>query len=265
MLAIAVTTRAAAVAGTFYPGSAAELAATVDRLLDGVAVPDGPCPKALIVPHAGYVYSGPIAASAFARVRPHGARITRVVLVGPAHRVFVAGLVSPGATRLATPLGEIAVDTAALAATGVPEHAAAHAREHSLEVELPFIQRVAPDARIVPLAGTRGDAAEVGRVLEQLWGGPETLIVISSDLSHHLPYAQGRAIDEATCATIVAREPIVEGDRACGSIGINGLTWIARKRGLRIELLDRRSSGDTAGPRDAVVGYAAFAIYEDAA
>ncbi|NVB77212.1 MAG: AmmeMemoRadiSam system protein B [Kofleriaceae bacterium] len=249
------TIRAAAVAGTFYPGSASELTATVDHLLDAVAVVDGPCPKALIVPHAGYIYSGPIAASAFARVRPYGDRITRVVLVGPAHRVFVPGLVSPGATKLATPLGTLSVDTAALASAGIEPNAAAHAREHSLEVELPFIQRVAPEAQIIPLAGTRADAADVGRVLEQLWGGPETLIVISTDLSHYLPYAEGRAIDQDTCNKIVAGEPVLERERACGSIGINGLTWVARRKQLRIELLDLRSSGDTAGSRDEVVGY----------
>lgn len=266
MLATAVvdTVRAAAVAGTFYPASASELGATVDRLLDGVAIPGGPCPKALIVPHAGYIYSGPIAASAFARVRPYGDRIARAVLVGPAHRVFVAGLVSPGATMLATPLGALRVDTAALEAAGIEANAAAHAREHSLEVELPFIQRVAPEAQIVPLAGTRADAANVGRVLEQLWGGPETLIVISTDLSHYLPYAEGRALDRDTCNKIVAGEPILERDRACGSIGVNGLTWLARRKQLRIDLVDLRSSGDTAGSRDEVVGYAAFAVYEDA-
>jgi len=260
------TVRAPAVAGTFYPGSAAELGTTVDRLLAAVDIDrSAPCPKALIVPHAGYVYSGPIAASAFARVAPFGARITRVVLVGPAHRVFIDGLVSPGASRMRTPLGELEVDDAALAA--LPEvvaHPAAHAREHSLEVELPFLQRVTPNAKLVPLAGTRAKPELVGAALEKLWGGPETLIVISSDLSHYLPYAEGRSIDEQTCARIVALEPTIAGEHACGSIGINGLVWVARRKQLRIELIDLRSSGDTAGSRDEVVGYAAFAAYEAA-
>jgi MEMO1 family protein len=260
------TVRAPAVAGTFYPGSASELGATVDRLLAAVEVdPSAPCPKALIVPHAGYVYSGAIAASAFARIAPYGDRITRVVLVGPAHRVYVEGLVSPGASRLRTPLGELAVDEAALAA--LPQFAAnpgVHAREHSLEVELPFLQRVTPHAKLVPLAGTRAKPGLVGAALETLWGGPETLIVISSDLSHYLPYDEARRIDEQTCARIVALDPSIAGDQACGSIGINGLLWVARKRGLRVELVDLRSSGDTAGSRDEVVGYGAFALYEAA-
>jgi len=250
------------VAGSFYPASPTELGATVDRLLAGVTVtPGAPCPKALIVPHAGYVYSGPIAASAFARVKPYSDRISRVVLVGPAHRVYVEGLVSPGAAWLRTPLGEIAIDAAAATFTANPS---AHAREHSLEVELPFLQRVAPRASIVPLAGTRAKPEIVGAALEELWGGPETLIVISSDLSHYLPYAEGRRTDEQTCARITAFEPSIHGEQACGSIGINGLLWVAKRKQLRIELIDLRSSGDTAGSRDEVVGYAAFALYEGA-
>lgn len=260
------TIRSPAVAGTFYPGSADELRALVDRLLGAVNVPADPrCPKALIVPHAGYVYSGPIAASAFARVAPHGDRITRVVLIGPAHRVFVGGLVSPGASRLRTPLGELEVDLEALAQLrDVGIDASAHAREHSLEVELPFLQRVTPRAKIVPLAGTRADPELVGRVLETLWGGPETLIVISSDLSHYLPYAEGRATDERTVARILALDTTLAGEDACGSIGINGLAWLARKRQLSIELIDLRSSGDTSGSKDQVVGYGAFALYDGA-
>jgi MEMO1 family protein len=260
---VADTVRAPAVAGTFYPAARSELGETVDRLLAAVRIPPGaPCPKALIVPHAGYVYSGPIAAIAFARVAPHAARITRVVLVGPTHRVFVSGLVSPGASHLRTPLGDLEVDREALAKLpDVPVDPAPHAREHSLEVELPFIQRVAPRAKIVPLAGTRADPELVGRTLEALWGGPETLIVISSDLSHYLPYADARATDERTAARIVALDTTLAGEDACGSIGINGLAWIARKRGLRIELLDLRTSGDTAGRKDEVVGYGAFALY----
>ena len=256
--------RAPAVAGTFYPSSASELGALVDRLLAAASVPaDAPCPKALIVPHAGYVYSGPIAASAFARIAPHRERITRVVLVGVSHRVYVEGLATPGCARLRTPLGEIEIDREALRGLGgIEDNVAAHAREHSLEVELPFLQRVAPHAKIVALAGSRAEPERVGRVLEALWGGPETLIVISSDLSHYLPYAQGRELDRETCARITAFDMAITGDRACGSVGINGLAWIARKKQLRCELIDLRSSGDTAGSRDEVVGYAAFALYE---
>lgn len=261
------TIRSPAVAGTFYPASAGELGSLVDRLLAAVAVPaSARRPKALIVPHAGYVYSGPIAASAFARVAPYGDQITRVVLVGPAHRVFVEGLVSPGASALRTPLGDLAVDVDALRLLdGVGANARVHAREHSLEVELPFLQRVTPRAKVVPLAGTRADPEVVGRALDLLWGGPETLIVISSDLSHYLPYAEARATDERTAQRILARDTTLAGEDACGAIGINGLAWVARKRELTIELLDLRTSGDTAGRRDEVVGYGAFAIYEGAA
>jgi MEMO1 family protein len=260
---VADTVREPAVAGTFYPSGQDELAALVDRLVAGVAVPpNARRPKALIVPHAGYVYSGPIAASAFARIVPFGASITRVVLVGPAHRVFVQGLVSPGAQRLRTPLGELVVDTDALAQIGVPANAAAHAREHSLEVELPFLQRVTPNAKIVPLVGTRAEPAVTSRILDALWGGPETLVVISTDLSHFLPYDAGRTHDRRTCENIVAQAFTFASEDACGSIGLNGLGWLGRTRKLEVELLDLRSSGDTAGTKDEVVGYAAFAVYE---
>jgi AmmeMemoRadiSam system protein B len=254
-----MTVRPEAVAGSFYPAVAAQLDAQLTALLGAVNAPAGPCPKAVIAPHAGYVYSGPIAASAFARIAPCGDRIERVVLVGPAHRVFVRGLVGTGADRLRTPLGEIEVEP-----IDVPANAAAHAREHSLEVELPFLQKVCPRARVVALAGSSAAAHEVGALLERLWGGPETLIVISSDLSHYLPYDEGRALDTRTSHQILALDPSIEGEHACGAIGINGLLWAARRRGLTAELVDLRSSGDTAGSRDEVVGYGAFAFYEAA-
>jgi AmmeMemoRadiSam system protein B len=259
-----VTSRPPAVAGAFYPASAEELAGTIDRLIGEISLDRAPRPKALIVPHAGYIYSGAIAASGFARVA--GAEFTRVVLLGPAHRVAVRGLVWPGTTHLATPLGDVEVDVEAL--QRVPEvvaHPAAHAREHSLEVELPFVQRLLPRAKVVPIAASYASAEQVGRVLDALWGGPETLIVISSDLSHYHPYRDGRAIDERTAAKIVALDTALTGEEACGCTGINGLAWAGKRRGLRIELLDLRSSGDTAGTRDEVVGYGAFAGYEGAA
>jgi AmmeMemoRadiSam system protein B len=260
--------RPPAVAGSFYPASPPVLRAMVGEMLaDAGARPvRAACPKALIVPHAGYVYSGPIAASAFARVAPFADRIERVVLVGPAHRVFVDGIASPGATRLATPLGEVAVDGEALA--GLPQIVAsplAHAREHSLEVELPFLQAIAPRAKVVPLVSSTASPAELGRVLESLWGGPETLIVISSDLSHYLDYRAGRALDTRTAARIVALDQDLAGEEACGAVGINALAYVARRKGLTAELVDLRSSGDTAGPRDEVVGYGAFALYEGVA
>jgi len=253
-----MTVRPPAVAGTFYPGARDALDAQLSQLLGAVKTPEGPCPKALIVPHAGYVYSGPIAASAFALVAPYGDRIERVVLVGPAHRVFVDGLASTGADRLGTPLGEVEVEQI----DGVHANPAAHAREHSLEVELPFLQKVCPKARVIALCGSRATPEEVGALLERNWGGPETLIVISSDLSHYLPYAEGRLVDQETAEQILALDATVEGEHACGSIGINGLLWVAERRGMDVELVDLRSSGDTAGTRDEVVGYGSFAFYE---
>ena len=255
-----VTVRQPAVAGSFYPASPEVLDAQVTKLLAQAKQPAGPCPKALIVPHAGYIYSGPIAASAFARIAPYGERITRVVLIGPAHRVFVNGLASTGADVLRTPLGDIEVEPV----SGIHANPAAHAREHSLEVMLPFLQKVCPNARVIALCGSRAAPHEVGALLQQYWGGPETLIVISSDLSHYLPYAEGREIDQQTADQILALDPTIEGDHACGSIGINGLLWIGKKMQLRAELVDLRSSGDTAGDKAEVVGYGAFAFYEAA-
>ena len=259
--------RPPAVAGTFYPASPAVLDALVKRLLAEASTSRGAPtrrPKALIVPHAGYVYSGPIAASAYALLAPHAASIRRAVVIGPAHRVPITGLAAPGATRMRTPGGDVAVDVGAIAAVeSIGTSAAAHAQEHSIEVQLPFLLEVAPHATVVPLAFGRASATEVARVLESLWGGDETVIVVSSDLSHYLPYATGRAEDERTAARILAldRAPLA-GDEACGAEGINGLLAVARARGMRAELVDLRSSGDTAGPRDEVVGYGAFAFYE---
>jgi AmmeMemoRadiSam system protein B len=253
--------REPAVAGSFYPESPVVLEELVDSLL---AAPSRPlaadcCPKALIVPHAAFEYSGAVAASAFALVAPYADRIERVVVIGPAHKMYVDGLVSPGATILRTPLHDFEVEVPA----NIPESPRAHAREHSIEVELPFLARVAPRARIVPLIGSDAEPHRVADVLESLWGGPETLIVISSDLSHYLPYAEARARDERTVVRILALEPGLSDEDACGALGINGLAWVARKKELVIELVDRKSSGDTAGTHDAVVGYAAFALFED--
>ena len=254
--------RPPAVAGTFYPADPGELARTLDAHLAAVKpAAAGACPKALIVPHAGYIYSGPIAASAFARIAPFGERIERVVLIGPAHRMYVEGLATPGAARLRTPLGEVEVDAAA---RELPANPAAHAREHCLEVELPFLQRVAPHAKVLPVIGSSASPAEVAALLERHWGGPETLIVISSDLSHYEPYADAARHDRKTADRILAHDATLEGEDACGALGINGLLHLARGKRLRIELVDLRSSGDTAGSRDEVVGYGAFAVYEAA-
>ncbi len=257
--------RPSAVAGTFYPEDPEALGALVDRLLGAVRLdPSEPSPKALVVPHAGYVYSGAVAASGFARLASARDVVTRVVLIGPAHRVAVRGLVWPGARSLATPLGGVTVDLEALRQIPKVEASAfAHAGEHSLEVELPFLQRVVPHAEVVPLAAGTASAAEVGEVLEALWGGPETRVVISTDLSHYLPYEEGKRRDEATVARIVALDSeSIDHDQACGATGLAGLLWVARRKGLTARLYDRRSSGDTSGDRRRVVGYAALGFSE---
>lgn len=251
--------RHAAVAGLFYPGKAHELAATVDALLAGAELRDRR-PKALVVPHAGYEYSGAIAASAFAQIVPIAKQLERVVLLGPAHREYVVGIASVGAAELETPLGRLAVDDGALARIEHAPNARAHAFEHSLEVMLPFLQRIAPHVTVVPLLASEADPTVVGGAIAALWGGPETLIVISSDLSHYLPYDRARTRDAETALHIVRGE-LVDSDRACGAVAINGLTRAARQQRLAPELLDLRSSGDTAGDRDRVVGYGAFAYY----
>ncbi len=257
------TTRPAAVAGTFYPGHRRPLEATVDELL-GAAVQRAGRPKALVVPHAGYVYSGAIAASAYAQLRDP--LPTRVVLLGPAHFEYVRGLALPGADSFATPLGEVPVDAAAVDVLAplpcVVVEPAAHRREHSLEVQLPFLQRVLPTFTLVPLAVGEVQVEEVESVLDALWGGDETVVIISTDLSHYLPYDEARTVDRATAASILAGDRDIAPDQACGADGLRGLLAVARRRGLSVEQLDLRNSGDTAGDRSRVVGYGAFAFYE---
>lgn len=251
--------RPSAVAGTFYPGEPRALAEAVDRLLAEVeAAPVLEMPKVLIVPHAGYIYSGPIAATAYAQLRPFADQYRRVVLVGPAHRVRLHGMAASGAQAFKTPLGVVPVEPT----NAVHADPLAHAREHSLEVQLPFLQRVLPKVVIVPLVVGSASPEEVGRILEELWGGPETLIVISSDLSHYLPYAEARTQDRDTVRRIERRAQDLVGQEACGAAAINGLAWVAARRHLHYRLLDLRSSGDTSGEREQVVGYASFAAYE---
>lgn len=259
------STRRPAVAGLFYPADPAQLRGQLTRLL-GDATAAGPPPKALIAPHAGYIYSGPVAARAYARLAPRAGRIERVVLLGPAHRVPVRGIAVPSAEEFATPLGAVAVDQAALAQLrDLPQVVVSdrvHDPEHSLEVHLPFLQQVLGAFRLVPLVVGEASPEQVAEVLARLWGGPETLIVVSTDLSHYLPYAEARATDHATVGRILGLTPTLAHDQACGATSVNGLLAFARGRGLRIELLDLRNSGDTAGDRSRVVGYAALALHE---
>jgi MEMO1 family protein len=260
--------RTPAVAGSFYPGEPSALAAEVAAYLaEARPGPDGARPpKAIIAPHAGYIYSGPIAGSVYARLRPLHGRIRRVVLAGPAHRVHVAGAAIPSATRFDSPLGAVALDGEALAALRelpfVEVSDRAHALEHSLEVHIPFLQSVLGTFALVPVVVGEASADEVARLLDRVWGGPETLIVVSSDLSHYLPYEAARRRDRDTATAILGLEATLVPEEACGAAPINGLLRTARRRGMAPELLDLRNSGDTAGSRDRVVGYGAFAFSE---
>lgn len=260
------TLRPPAVAGMFYPGNPAVLSATVDQLLAAAPVAMPTQPKALIVPHAGYIYSGPTAALAYASLAPWHATIRRVVLLGPTHRVAVDGIAAPLAEAFATPLGSIPLDRAALDKLDelpqIVRSDRAHAEEHSLEVHLPFLQRVLDEFTLVPLAVGHASPQAVAEVLDLLWGGPETLIVISSDLSHFLPYAAANQVDRDTCQHILQLDSRIRPEQACGAYPINGLLLAARQRGLAPQLIQRCNSGDTAGDKQRVVGYAAFSFTE---
>jgi AmmeMemoRadiSam system protein B len=261
--------RPPAVAGLFYPDDPAELRSLIERYLkEARPSSSATVPKAIIAPHAGYVYSGPIAASAFQTLAPAAGKVTRVVLLGPSHFVAIRGLALPDHSRLGTPLGELKGDPegcgASLRLPQVRVQPEAHAREHSLEVELPFVQVLLGDVSLVPLAVGDASAEEVAEVLDKVWGGPETVIVISSDLSHYLPYDVARSVDRATADEILALGGPLEPEQACGARPINGLLLASRRRGLTPELIDLRNSGDTAGDRSRVVGYGAFAFRENA-
>ena len=244
-----------AVAGMFYPADPGELCRMIEGFLS--AAKPGLHPKAIIAPHAGYIYSGPVAASVYKRIDPE--KISRVVLIGPSHRVPLRGLAGSSASFWRTPLGDVPVECPAF----VPANDAAHEQEHSLEVQVPFLQTVLGNFTLLPLVVGEASAEEVADVLEKCWGGPETLVVISSDLSHYESYDTAGAMDRAAADAILALdERGLEYDNACGLVPICGLLHLAKKKKLRAELVDLRNSGDTAGSRDQVVGYGAFAFYE---
>jgi len=262
-----ISLRPAAVAGMFYPESAAVLAGDVARLLSGTEQKPGLRPKAIIVPHAGYVYSGAVAASVYARLATLRGTIRRIVLLGPTHRVAVDGLALPASSAFATPLGIVPVDQPAVEAIkDMPQIVvsdAVHAQEHSLEVQLPFLQSVFGEFSLLPLAVGRATPKQVAEVLERLWGGDETLIVVSSDLSHYLPYEQAQQMDAQTVRSILELAPTILHQQACGSTPVNGLLLAARQHGLHAKLVDLCNSGDTAGDKGRVVGYGAFAFCEE--
>ena len=260
--------RTAAVAGLFYPGDRRSLADEVEELLGGVdqAGPRLGFPKALIVPHAGYIYSGPIAARAYDELAPARGIVRRVVLLGPVHRVPVRGLAVPTDVAFATPLGQVPIDQAAISQlNGLRQIVAsdvAHVHEHALEVQLPFLQRQLGEFSLVPFAVGDASPEEVAEVIERLWGGPETLIVVSTDLSHYHPYAEARQIDRNTVTRIARFATDLDHEEACGATPLNGFLHAARRRNLGIKLLAACNSGDTAGGKGQVVGYSAFALYE---
>lgn len=260
--------RPAAVAGLFYPGERHALAEQVQNLLGQAAepTPRAALPKALIVPHAGYVYSGAVAARAYGELAAARGVVRRVVLLGPVHRVAVRGLAFAGTDAFATPLGTVPVDQAALRALHdlpqVVRSDPAHAQEHSIEVQLPFLQTVLGEFKLVPLAVGTASVAEVAEVLERLWGGPETLIVISTDLSHYHRYDEARRVDAATLARIAKLASDIDHDEACGATPLNALLACAKRRQLPLRLLAACNSGDTAGDRQRVVGYSSLALDE---
>jgi AmmeMemoRadiSam system protein B/AmmeMemoRadiSam system protein A len=226
-------------------------------------------PKAIIGPHAGYVYSGPVAARAYTRLAAARGRISRVVLIGPSHYLAFRGLAVDASDAWETPCGTVTLDTEAIAGLRrlpmVGQLDAAHQREHALEVHVPFLQHVLGDFRLVPIVAGDASPDTVAALFDAVWGGPETLIVVSTDLSHYLDYAACQSLDTRTAQAIERFDDTVIGStEACGQVPTRGLLRVARRRGMAIERLDLRNSGDTAGPRDRVVGYGAWALYEPA-
>ncbi len=253
--------RQPAVAGSFYSADAGSLATTVATLLDEAPHKDTAAPKALIVPHAGYMYSGPVAATGYAQLEAHRHRYQRVILLGPAHRAWFEGLAVSSADAFRTPLGDVPIDRAGLTALGVDVMDTPHLHEHSLEVQLPFLQSVLREFRLVPIVVGDATPDQVAAVLDALWDGPETLIVVSSDLSHYLPYDKAESIDARTCRAIEDLDGRrINHSMACGATPVAGLLLTAKARGLSATTLDLRNSADTAGDRSAVVGYGAWML-----
>jgi AmmeMemoRadiSam system protein B len=261
--------RQPAVSGRFYPGDSERLRQTVGELLDDAAhraaadqtVP----PKAVIAPHAAYVYSGPIAATAYAALAPARGVARRVIVAGPAHFVPLRGVAVPSVDAFLTPLGAVTIDDdarrRALQVPGVVVDDAAHAPEHSVEVQLPLVAGALGDVPVLPLLVGRSGGDVLGGVLDELWGGPESRIVISTDLSHYLDADTARAVDRRT-AEGICRLQAPDSDAACGAFAVAGMLAAARRHGLDVQLLDLRNSADTAGDPDRVVGYGAFALFE---
>jgi hypothetical protein len=249
----------------FYPAAADQLRNEVTALLGSATASMDSAPKVLIVPHAGYVYSGPVAAEAYRLLAPARDTITRVVLLGPAHRVYLEGMAVPSSAGFATPLGTVRIDSDAVAAIkdlpGVCVSDNAHRDEHSLEVQLPFLQATLDNFSLLPIVVGRCPPDAVAEVIDAAWGGAETLIVVSTDLSHYLPYDEARRVDQTPCTRIVDKATNLTGNEACGAYAVNGLMSARRCTQMHIDAIDLRNSGDTAGSKDRVVGYGAFALH----
>ncbi len=257
--------RPAAVAGLFYPDDTGQLCHQLDNFLHANSQPTGDCPKALIVPHAGYVYSGAIAGSAYSLLQPVAEQITKVVLLGPCHYVPVNYLALPEAEYFQTPLGHVELDRDLIwkieSLPQVIRSAETHAREHALEVQLPFLQRLLRNFTLLPLVVGQVSPEQVCEVLVCVWGGPETLILVSSDLSHYLDYETALKVDKSTSRSIVQLDDHIRPEQACGCYSVNGLLRVARQKNLSSRCIDLGNSGDTSGDRDRVVGYGAYAFY----
>jgi len=254
-----------AVAGTFYPSDAAELSNLLDTMLAQAIPAAMTTPKAIIAPHAGYIYSGPVAASVYQLLKQSSGRIRKVILLGPSHRVPFYGMAISSATHFATPLGLVPLDRESIRQIAQLPHVKqldeAHTMEHSLEVHLPFLQKTLDHFSLVPIVVGDCQAQEVAAVLKAVWGGDETLIVISSDLSHYHDYHTAKQMDRATSDAIEHLSPEDIGfEDACGRNPVKGLLYLAREMGLHATTIDLRNSGDTAGPRNQVVGYGAYTI-----
>ncbi|MET0534211.1 MAG: AmmeMemoRadiSam system protein B [Steroidobacter sp.] len=264
---VAASTRPPVVAGLFYPDVPSQLRDVVSEYL-AQAPASTESPKALIVPHAGYIYSGGIAAAAYAQIAQRRREIRRVVLIGPSHRVYLRGMAMPTAEAFRTPLGVVPIDrelkSRIAAHPQVIEADEPHSNEHSLEVQLPFLQVVLDEFTLLPLALGSVAPSAVASALDLVWGGEETLVLVSSDLSHYLTYDAARELDDATIDAILHYDTNLTGEQACGSMGINGLTWLAKQRSLNIAEIAHCNSGDTAGDRHRVVGYGAFGVHEPA-
>lgn len=259
--------RPPAVAGLFYPQDGAQLREVVLGFVhDHRRSPPVRAPKALVVPHAGYLYSGAVAGRGYGLLEGACAGIRHVALFGPSHRVPMRGLAVPSNDYFATPLGDVPIDGAGrrrlreLGLAGIAD--APHATEHSLEVQLPFLQVVLGQFDVLPVAVGLAPPEQVAAALDAVWDGPDTLVVVSSDLSHYHTYNEARQLDDGTTRSILALRGDVSDEQACGARGINGLMAVAHRKGLSVELLDQRNSGDTAGDRARVVGYGSYALYE---